>query len=130
MTELGFLGASGRCRSFDASGDGYGRGEGICCVLLATLDYALYIEAPIRAIIKGTRLNQDGRTQGITFPSAKAQAENMCSLYQELGINSHSIQYLEAHVCVQAVGKVSSGWMLIKDRAQVLQPVTPWKFWP
>ncbi|KAI4220335.1 MAG: hypothetical protein LQ349_008111, partial [Xanthoria aureola] len=97
MTELGFLGASGRCRSFDASGDGYGRGEGICCVLLATLDYALSIEAPIRAIIKGTRLNQDGRTQGITLPSAKAQAENMCSLYQELGIDSHSIQYLEAH---------------------------------
>lgn len=127
MTELGFLGASGRCRSFDMSGDGYGRGEGICCVLLATLDYALSIEAPIRAIIKGTRLNQDGRTQGITLPSARAQAENMCSLYQELGIDSQSIQYLEAHVCVHAVRKVSSRQMLIEYRAQALQPVTLWK---
>ena len=130
MTELGFLGASGRCRSFDASGDGYGRGEGICCVFLATLDYALSIEAPIRAIIKGTRLNQDGRTQGITLPSAKAQAENMCSLYQELGIDSHSIQYLEAHVCFHTVGKVSSHQMLMIYRAQVLQPVILWKFRP
>ena len=130
MTELGFLGANGRCRSFDANGDGYGRGEGICCVLLATLDYALSIEAPIRAIIKGTRLNQDGRTQGITLPSAKAQAENMCSLYQELGIDSHSIQYLEAHVCVHAVWKVSRRQILIEYRVQVLQPVIHWKFWP
>ncbi|KAL8979635.1 MAG: hypothetical protein Q9205_005077, partial [Flavoplaca limonia] len=97
MTELGFLSSSGTCRSFDANGDGYGRGEGICCVLLAQLDHALSIEAPVRAVIKGTRLNQDGRTQGITLPSAKAQAENMSSLYSELDIESHSIQYLEAH---------------------------------
>ncbi|KAI4244578.1 MAG: hypothetical protein L6R42_010425, partial [Xanthoria sp. 1 TBL-2021] len=55
------------------------------------------MEVPVRAVIKGTRLNQDGRTQGITLPSAKAQAENMCSLYHELEIDSHSIQYLEAH---------------------------------
>ena len=99
MTELGFLSSSGTCRSFDANGDGYGRGEGICCVLLAQLDHALSIEAPVRAVIKGTRLNQDGRTQGITLPSPKAQAENMSSLYRGLDIESHSIQYLEAHVC-------------------------------
>ncbi|KAL8860928.1 MAG: hypothetical protein Q9178_002683 [Gyalolechia marmorata] len=97
MTELGFLGADGRCRSFDASANGYGRGEGICSLLLTPLTTALSVEAPIRAVIKGTRLNQDGRTQGITLPSAKAQAENMSSLYRELGIDSHSIQYLEAH---------------------------------
>lgn len=108
MTELGFLGASGRCRSFDASGDGYGRGEGICCVLLAPLEYALSMEVPVRAVIKGTRLNQDGRTQGITLPSAKAQAENMRSLYRELEMDSHSIQYLEAHVCVHTLWEVSS----------------------
>ncbi|KAL8994776.1 MAG: hypothetical protein Q9169_005338 [Polycauliona sp. 2 TL-2023] len=97
MTELGFLGASGRCRSFDANADGYGRGEGICCVLLIPREQALSVEVPVRAVIKGTRLNQDGRTQGITLPSAKAQAENMNGLYEELGIDISSIQYLEAH---------------------------------
>ncbi|KAL8799576.1 MAG: hypothetical protein Q9182_005787 [Xanthomendoza sp. 2 TL-2023] len=97
MTELGFLGASGRCRSFDADADGYGRGEGICCLLLMPLAPASSMQAPIRAVIKGTRLNQDGRTQGITLPSAKAQAQNMSSLYNELSIEPRRIQYLEAH---------------------------------
>ncbi|KAL8732775.1 MAG: hypothetical protein Q9166_002557 [cf. Caloplaca sp. 2 TL-2023] len=87
MTELGFLSASGRCRSFDAGADGYGRGED-----------------PIRAVIKGTRLNQDGRTQGITLPSADAQAKNMSSLYKELMIDPETIQYLEAHGTGTAVG--------------------------
>ncbi|KAL8802209.1 MAG: hypothetical protein Q9200_006666 [Gallowayella weberi] len=104
MTELGFLGASGRCRSFDADADGYGRGEGICCLLLMPLAAASSMQAPIRAVIKGTRLNQDGRTQGITLPSAKAQAQNMSSLYHELSIEPRTIQYLEAHGTGTAAG--------------------------
>ncbi|KAL8974549.1 MAG: hypothetical protein Q9197_001227 [Variospora fuerteventurae] len=52
---------------------------------------------PIRAVVKGTRLNQDGRTQGITLPSALAQQRNMESLYSELEILPSTIQYLEAH---------------------------------
>ena len=127
MTELGFLGADGRCRSFDASANGYGRGEGICSLLLMPLTTALSVEAPIRAVIKGTRLNQDGRTQGITMPSAKAQAENMSSLYRELAIDSHSIQYLEAHVCAYILWEDSSLPDADRPRAQVLWPVILWK---
>lgn len=102
MTELGFLSASGRCRSFDAAGDGYGRGEGIAALLLKPLKLAILCNDPIQAVIKGTRLNQDGRTQGITMPSAKAQEDNMHTLYRELGIDHSSIQYLEAHVRVES----------------------------
>ncbi|KAL8767869.1 MAG: hypothetical protein Q9209_005761 [Squamulea sp. 1 TL-2023] len=98
MTELGFLSQSGRCRSFDAHADGYGRGEGVCCLLLKPLEPAESDGNPIWAVVKGTRLNQDGRTQGITLPSAKAQEENMYSLHKELQIDNESIQYLEAHV--------------------------------
>ena len=72
-SELGFLSPSGRCRSFDAGGDGYGRGEGVLAVLLKPFKEALANRDPIRAVIKGTRLNQDGRTQGITLPSSEAQ---------------------------------------------------------
>lgn len=86
MTELGFLSPSGRCRSFDAAADGYGRGEGIAAILLKPLQKAVTDGDPIRAVIKATRLNQDGRTQGITLPSAQAQQQNMESLYSELGI--------------------------------------------
>lgn len=64
-SEMGVLSSSGRCRSFDAAGDGYGRGEGVLALLLKPLQVALADRDPIRAIVKGTRLNQDGRTKGI-----------------------------------------------------------------
>lgn len=98
MTEMGFLSPSGRCRSFDTAADGYGRGEGIATLVLKPLKVALVDRDPIRAVIKGTRLNQDGRTQGITLPSAKAQAQNMTHLYKELAVKPSKIHYLEAHV--------------------------------
>ncbi|KAF7505613.1 hypothetical protein GJ744_000622 [Endocarpon pusillum] len=97
-TELGFLSPSGRSRSFDVEADGYGRGEGILALLLKPIKNAIDDGDPIRAVIKGTRLNQDGRTQGITLPSASAQKENMERLYTELGLSPRDIQYLEAHV--------------------------------
>ena len=97
-SELGFLSPSGRCRSFDAAGDGYGRGEGVLALLLKPLKQAISNRDPIRAVIKGTRLNQDGRTQGITLPSAVAQQQNMESLYRQIGLSPKDIQYVEAHV--------------------------------
>ena len=97
-SELCFLSPSGRCRSFDADGDGYGRGEGVIAILLKPLEMALADNDPIRAVIKGTRLNQDGRTQGITLPSADAQKQNMETLYKRIGISPGDIQYIEAHV--------------------------------
>ena len=99
-SELGFLSPSGRCRSFDAAGDGYGRGEGVLALLLRPLKEALADDDPIRAVIKGTRLNQDGRTQGITLPSANAQKNNMEALYNKLGLSPNDVQYVEAHVCL------------------------------
>ena len=97
-SELGFLSPSGRCQSFDAAGDGYGRGEGVLAILLKPLRTAIADGDAVRSVIKGTRLNQDGRTQGITLPSADAQKKNMEALYHELGIDPRDIQYLEAHV--------------------------------
>ena len=99
-SELGFLSPKGRCHSFDAAGDGYGRGEGVAAVLLKPLKTALLDGDPIRSVIKGTRVNQDGKTQGITLPSAEAQRRNMESLYKELNLSPDNIQYIEAHVCI------------------------------
>lgn len=126
MTELGFLSPSGRCRSFDAAGDGYGRGEGIATLLLKPLRAALADCEPIRAVIKGTRLNQDGRTQGITLPSTKAQTQNMSRLYEELAVESSTIQYLEAHVCSAPVACCNIEGILIIYREQELPQVIHW----
>ncbi|MCJ1473024.1 hypothetical protein MMC13_001673 [Lambiella insularis] len=103
-SELGFLSPSGRCRSFDAAGDGYGRGEGGLVILLKPLARALADGDPVRAVIKGTRLNQDGRTQGITLPSAKVQKHNMECLYKQLNLSPSEIQYVEAHGTGTAAG--------------------------
>jgi len=97
-SELGFLSPSGRCRSFDADADGYGRSEGVLALLLKPLNAAIKDNDPIRAVIRGVRLNQDGRTQGITLPSATAQQENMRRLYEQINVDPVDIQYLEAHV--------------------------------
>ncbi|KAI4174173.1 MAG: hypothetical protein LQ343_002508 [Gyalolechia ehrenbergii] len=104
MSELGFLSSSGRCCSFDARAGGYGRGEAIDVLVLKPLQKAIADSDPIRAVIKGTRLNQDGRTQGITLPSAKAQQENMKTLYKEIAVDPSTIQYLEAHGTGTAAG--------------------------
>ncbi|KAI0837758.1 hypothetical protein F5Y06DRAFT_297186 [Hypoxylon sp. FL0890] len=104
MSELGFLSPTGRCRSFDAGGDGYVRAEGVIAILLKPLDKALADGDPVRAVIRGTQLNQDGRTQGITLPNSDAQRENMRRLYERVGVDPATIQYFEAHGTGTAAG--------------------------
>ncbi|PWY95188.1 putative polyketide synthase [Aspergillus sclerotioniger CBS 115572] len=104
MSELGFLSPSGRCQSFDAAGDGYARGEGVMAILLKPLNEALQNGDPIRAVIRGTRINQDGRTQGISLPSSEAQRQNLFSLYKQLELDPGGVQYIEAHGTGTAVG--------------------------
>jgi acyl transferase domain-containing protein len=98
MSELGFLSPTGRCQSFDAAGDGYARGEGVMAILLKPLKDALKDGDPVRAVIRGTRTNQDGQTQGISLPSSEAQRQNLAALYKQLYLPLGSVQYLEAHV--------------------------------
>lgn len=135
-SEMGFLSSSGRCRSFDAAADGYGRGEGVLALLLKPLQAALSDLDPIRAIVKGARLNQDGKTRGITLPSADAQRRNMQSLYKRLNICPDDIQYLEAHVSILIFstnssanildsGNRNSSWRsarVLRDQCRVQQP--------
>ncbi|RMZ76243.1 hypothetical protein DV738_g5044, partial [Chaetothyriales sp. CBS 135597] len=97
MSELGFLSPRGRCHSFDASGDGYARGEGVMAIILKPLKEAIADNDPIRAVIRGSRLNQDGRTNGITLPSSEAQEENIRKLYASIGILPSDVDYIEAH---------------------------------
>ena len=98
MSTLGFLSPSGNCKSFDSSADGYARGEGVTAILLKPFKEALSAEDPVRAVIKGSRVNQDGRTSGITSPSSEAQRRNIEQLYSIKKLDPGSIQYVEAHV--------------------------------
>ena len=98
------LNGQGRSYPYDARGSGYGRGEGVVTVLLKRLDDALQAGDSIRAIIRNTSVNQDGKTSGITLPSGQAQADLHNSAHDAVGINPFDISYLEGHGTGTAAG--------------------------
>lgn len=61
--------------AFDERGTGFGRGEGCGILILKPLDQAMADKDPIRAVIRGTGINQDGKTAGITMPNGDAQGD-------------------------------------------------------
>lgn len=96
----GFLSPDGKSKSFDASADGYGRGEGFAAVVLKRADDAILHQDPIRAVIRGTACNQDGHTKGFTLPSSEAQIALIKSVYGLAGLDMDGTGYVEAHVCL------------------------------
>ena len=67
MTALGLLSPDGKCFPFDSRANGYGRGEGVGIVVLKRLSDAIRDNDTIRGVLRGTRLNQDGRTKGMAI---------------------------------------------------------------
>ncbi|KAE8149582.1 hypothetical protein BDV25DRAFT_140696 [Aspergillus avenaceus] len=96
---------SGRCYTFDhrASG-GFGRGEGCGCIIIRPLDSAVAANDLVRAVIVGTGVNQDGRTNGITQPNGTAQEQLIKSVYERSGIDPSQAGYVEAHGTGTKVG--------------------------
>ncbi len=105
FSKASMLSPRGRCRAFDASGDGYVRSEGGAFVLLKPLDRALADGDTIHAVIAGSGVNSNGHSQGgISVPSATMQAELLRTVYRRAGIDPRSVSYLEAHGTGTAVG--------------------------
>ncbi|KAF7195137.1 Highly reducing polyketide synthase PKS2 [Pseudocercospora fuligena] len=104
MNTLGAMGPDGHCYSYDARGNGYGRGEGAACLLLKPLSAALAAGDPIRAVIRNTAINQDGHTKGITLPSGTAQIDLLRRLYREAQLNPADTPYVEGHGTGTSVG--------------------------
>lgn len=104
LSEMGFLSPDGRCFSFDQRANGYARGEGVGTVLLKPLAAALKDGDTIRAVIRGSGVNQDGKTPGITLPSKAAQIELIQSVYASAGLDVSDTNYIEAHGTGTAAG--------------------------
>jgi zearalenone synthase (highly reducing iterative type I polyketide synthase) len=102
LSNQGFLSPDGMCKSFDESANGYGRGEGFGCVILKRVEDASLAGDAIRAVIRGTASNQDGRTKGLTTPNAEAQKALIEEVYEQAGLDFKTTDYVEAHVCLQA----------------------------
>ena len=87
----------GRCKTFDASADGYVRGEGCGIVVLKRLSDALRDGDNILAIIKGSAINQDGLSNGLTAPNGPSQQMVIREALENAGVAPAEISYVETH---------------------------------
>ncbi len=97
MNPLHFLSPDSQCFSFDDRANGYARGEGIGIMVLKHIDDAIRDGDCIRAVIRGTQVNSDGKTPGITLPSSTAQASLIRKTYAAAGLDPAHTGYFEAH---------------------------------
>ena len=93
----GMLAADGRCKTFDASADGFVRGEGCGMVVLKRLADAEAAGDRILAVLLGSAVNQDGASAGLTVPNGVAQERVIERALAEAGVAASEVDYLEAH---------------------------------
>ncbi len=104
FSQAGMLSPDGKCKAFDASANGFVRGEGAGMVLLKPLTKALADGDPVYAVIRGSAANQDGHTNGISLPGEDAQRRLVKQACVDAGIDPLHIAYVEAHGTGTAVG--------------------------
>ena len=104
LTSLGFLSPEGKCYSFDHRANGYSRGEGFGIMVLKRVSDAIRDGDTIRAVIRNTVSNQDGKSPGITQPTKSAQVDLIRQAYESVGLDPGSTRYFEAHGTGTPVG--------------------------
>jgi acyl transferase domain-containing protein/acyl-CoA synthetase (AMP-forming)/AMP-acid ligase II/acyl carrier protein len=97
LSQARMMSADGRCKPFDASADGYVRGEGCGVVVLKRLSEAEADGDRVLAIIRGTAVNQDGRSNGLTAPNGPAQQSVIRAALHSAGVEPWQLGYVEAH---------------------------------
>ncbi|CAK9885097.1 MAG: 6-deoxyerythronolide-B synthase EryA2, modules 3 and 4 [Candidatus Erwinia impunctatus] len=118
LHKAGMLALDGQCKTFDASADGYVRGEGCVAFLLKPLLQAEADGDPIRAIIRGSLVRQDGASSSLSAPNGAAQHRLLQRVLQRAGLQPDDIDYVELHgtgtrlvdpIEYQSVAEVFSG---------------------
>lgn len=104
MTEQGVLSPDASCKTFDAAANGYARGEAINAIFLKPLDAALKNGDPIRAVVRATSSNSDGKTPGMSMPSSESHETLIRRAYQEAGLDPTETVFVEAHGTGTSVG--------------------------
>ncbi|KAF5688761.1 polyketide synthase [Fusarium denticulatum] len=100
----GVLSSTGMCLTFDESANGYGRAEGVNSIYIKRLSAAVKDGNPIRAVIRGSALNANGRTPGISLPDSDFQELTMRKAYQDATLDVSGTDYVECHGTGTAVG--------------------------
>jgi acyl transferase domain-containing protein len=104
LSRMQILAADGRCKAFDARADGMVRSEGCGAVVLKRLSDAVADRDRILAVIRGSAINQDGRTNGITAPNGVSQRTLLRQALRNAGVRAEDISYVETHGTGTALG--------------------------
>jgi acyl transferase domain-containing protein len=97
MSVQAALSPEGSSKSFDAGADGYARGEAVTVLYIKRLDEAIRDGNPIRAVIRSSASNADGKTAGVTNPSAEAHEAAIREAYSNAGLDLSRTAMVEAH---------------------------------
>jgi len=124
FSRASMLSPTGLCRPFDASADGYVRSEGAIVVVLRSMSSALKSRSRIHAVIVGSGVNQDGRTTGMSLPSADSQRRLLEQVYGDFAVDPADLSFVEAHGTGTRVGDPIEADALGKGLAQKrMQPL-------
>ncbi|WP_256464205.1 type I polyketide synthase [Amycolatopsis sp. EV170708-02-1] len=117
-TQAGLSAPDGECKPFSAKANGIGRGEGVGVVVLRRLSDAIAHKQPIYAVIEGSAVSHDGRSNGVTAPNRWSQQQVIGNAYARAGVRPAEVNFVEAHgtgttlgdmIEVQALGAVHAG---------------------
>lgn len=97
LSQIQALSPDGRCKTFDAAADGYGRGEGCGMVLLKRLSDAEADGDTVLAVINGSAINHDGPSSGLTVPNRQAQEKVLRQALRNAAMEPEQVHYIEAH---------------------------------
>jgi len=124
FSKLQAISPDGRCKTFDASANGYVRGEGCGMVVLKRLEDAKKDGDQILGVIKGSAINQDGKTNGLAAPNGNAQQAVIREALKNANLNPQDVDYIEAHGTGTVLGDPieveALGAMYGKDRQSPL----------
>ncbi|MEQ9332959.1 SDR family NAD(P)-dependent oxidoreductase, partial [Thalassobaculum sp.] len=104
LSELQMMAPDGRCKAFDARADGFVRGEGCGVVVLQPLADALADGDRVLAVVRGSFVNQDGRSSSLTAPNGAAQEAVIRGALERAGVAPAAVGYVEAHGTGTALG--------------------------
>ncbi len=118
FSRASMLSPTGRCRPFDAAADGYVRAEGAIVLVLRSIEAARKARNRIHATLVGWGVGQDGRTTGLSLPSAASQRRLLEQVYGRFGIDPSELAFVEAHGTGTKVGDPMEADALGKGLAQ------------